>query len=467
MNTDVVIGLEIHVTLKTASKLFCGCRTAAEPGEEDLPNARTCEVCLGHPGSKPVLNRKALEYGIKLGLALGCKISSSINFSRKTYFYPDMSKNYQITQFEIPLGTGGEVVLDSGKKVRLKRIHLEEDPASLVHVGKITTSPYVLVDYNRSGVPLCEIVTEPDMSSAEEAREFMKKLISVLSYIGVFDLEKGIIKADANVSIKEKNYRRVEVKNITGFKEIERALNYEIKRQKQEKVVQETRAWDSDEGVTRTLRGKETEEDYGFIIDPDLVETEIDNNYVSKIKATIPELAAQKIERFAKQYKVKKEDAQVLASDFLLADLFERAAKKVRPETAVEWIRKELLGILNYNSKEFSEVKLDEKEFFDLMEMVEKNQITKEIARNILRKLPFQQMNVKEFVKKEGLTAISGESELRKLCELALIANPKPVEDYRKGGAKALDFIVGQVMRQTKGTAKPDAVKKILMELIK
>lgn len=467
MNTDVVIGLEIHVTLKTATKLFCGCRTATEPGEEDLPNARTCEVCLGHPGSKPVLNKKALDYGIKLGLALGCKIAPSINFSRKTYFYPDMAKNYQITQFEIPLGNNGEIILDSGKKVRLKRIHIEEDPASLIHQGKITTSPYVLVDYNRSGVPLVEVVTEPDMSSPDEAREFMKKLISVLSYIGVFDLEKGIIKADANVSIKEKNYTRVEVKNITGFKEIERALNYEIVRQKKEPVTMETRAWDSEEGVTRSLRSKETEEDYGYIIDPDLVEYEISEAMIKQIKVTIPELAAEKVERFILQYKITKDDAQVIASDYLMANLFEKAAKKVRSDTAVEWIRKELGGILNYNNKEFSEVKLDHAEFLDLIEMVERGQVTKEIARNILRKLPFQQFKVKEYVQKEGLTAISGEGELKKLCEVALVTNPGAVEDYKRGEEKSLNFLVGQIMRASKGTAKPDAVKKILMEIIK
>ncbi len=467
MNTDVVIGLEIHVTLRTDTKLFCGCRAAPESGEEDLPNSRTCEVCLGHPGSKPVLNKKALDYGIKLGLALGCNIAPSINFSRKTYFYPDMAKNYQITQFEIPLGNGGEIVLDSGKKVRLKRVHIEEDPASLVHVGKITTSPYVLVDYNRSGVPLVEVVTEPDMSSPDEAREFMKKLISVLSYIGVFDLEKGIIKADANVSIKEKKYTRVEVKNITGFKEIERALNYEIIRQKKENVVMETRAWDSEEGVTRTLRTKETEEDYGYIIDPDLAEYEIEDNIINKIKSTIPELAAQKVERFVKQYKIKKDDAQVIASDYKLADLFEKASKIVKPETAVEWIRKELLGILNYNNKEFSEVKMQETEFFDLIGMVEKGEVTREIARNILRKLPFQVIKVKEFIKKEGLTAVSGTDELKKFCQEAIKANQKAVEDYKKGEEKALNFIVGSVMKMTKGTAKPDVVKKLVMELIK
>lgn len=466
-NGDVVIGLEIHVTLKTDTKLFCGCRTTVESGEEDLPNSRTCEVCLGHPGSKPVLNKKALEYGIKLGLALGCRIANAINFSRKTYFYPDMAKNYQVTQFEVPLGNGGEIVLDSGKKVRLKRIHIEEDPASLVHQGKITTSPYVLVDYNRSGVPLVEVVTEPDMSSPDEAREFMKKLISVLSYIGVFDLEKGIIKADANVSIKEKDYTRVEVKNITGFKEIERALNYEIKRQKQESVTMETRAWDSEEGVTRTLRSKETEEDYGYIIDPDLVEYELSESMIRTIKTSIPELAAQKVERFISHYKITKDDAQVLASDYLLAELFERSAKRVKASTAVEWVRKELMGILNYNKKEFYEVRMDAKEFFDLIELVEKGQVTKEIARGILRKLPFQELKVKEYIQKEGLTAISGEGELKKLCELAIMSNPKPVEDYKRGEEKSLNFLVGQVMRSSKGTAQPDAVKKLLMELIK
>lgn len=249
--TDVVIGLEIHAELATKSKLFCSC---ARTGNLN-PNTRVCPVCLGHPGAKPVVNRKAIEHALSIALALKCKVAQEIIFSRKSYFYPDMSKNYQITQYEIPLGSNGSIKLREGKDIRIQRIHLEEDPASLVHIGSMQQSSFVLVDYNRSGNPLAEIVTEPDLINPEEARDFMNKLITILEYLDVFDIDSCIIKADANISIRESGYTRVEIKNITGFKEIESALFYEVARQKKDikdgkKIVQETRGWNSDEGST-------------------------------------------------------------------------------------------------------------------------------------------------------------------------------------------------------------------------
>ena len=255
--SDIVIGLEIHVQLNTKTKLFCSCPTQ---GSEE-PNTRTCEVCLGMPGSKPVLNKAALEYALKLALALEWEISSNLTFSREAYFYPDLAKNYQISQYEIPLGIKGKLHLKSGKTIGITRVHMEEDPAALVHPNGMVDSKFVLIDYNRSGNPLCEVVTEPELTSPDEARDFMKQLIAVLNYLKIFDQDNCIIKADANISIKEKDYTRVEIKNITGFKEIERALNYELERQKREDVVQETRAWDAETGVTRSLRKKETEEE--------------------------------------------------------------------------------------------------------------------------------------------------------------------------------------------------------------
>ena len=253
--SDVVIGLEINVELDTNTKLFCGCATSGS----DEPNSRTCEVCIGAPGSKPVLNKKAVDYALKLCLALECNISPSLVFSRKSYFYPDMSKNYQITQYEIPLGKKGKLKLSSGKEIGITRIHMEEDPAALIHPAGMTGSSFVLIDYNRSGDPLCEVVTEPDLESPEEARDFMKQLITVINYLKIFDDSHCIIKADANISIKESGYTRVEIKNITGFKEIERALKYEVERQKQniKDIEHETRAWDSDKGITFSLRKKE------------------------------------------------------------------------------------------------------------------------------------------------------------------------------------------------------------------
>ncbi|MBI2652073.1 Asp-tRNA(Asn)/Glu-tRNA(Gln) amidotransferase subunit GatB [Candidatus Woesearchaeota archaeon] len=293
--SNIVIGLEIHIELDTKTKLFCSCPTK---GSEE-PNTRTCETCLGMPGSKPVLNKKSVEFALKLCLALNCEISPELIFSRKSYFYPDMSKNYQISQYEMPLGRNGKLRLRNGKEIGITRVHIEEDPASLIHPVGLKESQYVLVDYNRSGNPLVEIVTEPDLTSPEEAREFMKQLITVLNYLEIFDINEGIIKADANVSIKESDYTRIEIKNITGFKEIERALVYEVNRQKEEikhhkKIEHETRAWDSEKGITFSLRKKETEEDYGYIIDTDLTVVEITDKLISDVKKNMPELAHDK-----------------------------------------------------------------------------------------------------------------------------------------------------------------------------
>lgn len=340
MKTDIVIGLEVHVELDTNTKLFCGCPTEAEN-----PNTATCEVCLGMPGSKPVLNKKAVEFAIMLCKALSCKINPELIFSRKSYFYPDMSKNYQITQFEVPLGEEGRLKI-KGKEAGITRVHLEEDPASLVHLAGMSSSEFVLVDYNRSGRPLCEVVTKPDMASPEEARDFMKKLITVLNYLGIFDQKNCIIKADANVSIKESGYVRSEIKNITGFKEIERALKYEVERQRKavkdgEKFVQETRAWDAGKGMTSRMRTKETEEDYGYIIDPDLVAIDITKDMINKVK--LPELADEKKEKFVKKYKIAELDAEVIADEKLLAEMFEKVAEKIDPVLAARWLRRELV----------------------------------------------------------------------------------------------------------------------------
>ena len=311
--SDIVIGIEVHLELATDTKLFCGCATHGT----DEPNTRTCEVCLGHPGSKPVLNKKALQYALRLCLALGSKISPSLIFSRKSYFYPDMAKNYQISQYEIPLGEKGSLNLDSGKKIGITRVHMEEDPAALIHPAGMAGSTYVLVDYNRSGDPLCEVVTEPELTSPEEARNFMKQLITVLTYLDIFDVNRCIIKADANISIKESGYKRVEIKNITGFKEIERALKYEVERQKQEvdSIAQETRAWDSEKGMTIAMRKKEVEEEYGYIIDPDLVKIEITKDMLKEVEESMPELAQEKVQKFVKKHKITEEDAKVLAAE--------------------------------------------------------------------------------------------------------------------------------------------------------
>jgi len=464
---DIVIGLEVHIELNTDTKLFCSCPTK---GSEE-PNTRTCPTCLGHPGSKPVLNEKAVEYAIKLCLALNCKINKELIFSRKSYFYPDMSKNYQITQYEIPLGEKGKLRLKSGKDIGITRVHMEEDPASLVHPSGMQQSAYVLVDYNRSGNPLLEIVTEPELKSAGEAREFMKQLITILGYLKIFDINQNIIKADANVSIKESNYVKHEVKNITGFKEIERALNYEIARQKSEvkekKLNQETRSWDSEKGITFLLRKKETEDDYGYIFDSDLVKTEISKELREKIRKDMPELAHDKVKKFVSKHKLKKEDAEILAAEKELAELFEKVAEEIDPVLAAKWLRRELVRVLNYNKKEIHEMEMDEKHLIDLLKLVGTKKITDNVAQKLLEKLIEKPFDVKERVKKEKLEAVSDTGELEKYCKEAVQENPKAVADYKNGETKALNFIVGQVMKKTKGKATPKQVNQIIIRLIK
>ncbi len=466
---DVIIGLEIHVELDTDSKLFCGCPTKAEK-----PNTATCDVCLGMPGSKPVVNEKAIQYALKLALALNCKIAPELVFSRKTYFYPDMSKNYQITQYEIPIGSEGFIELADGNKVGITRVHMEEDPASLTYQEN---SSFVLVDYNRSGRPLCEIVTKPELFSAEEARDFMKQLITILQSLRIFNIKTRIIKADANVSIKESGYVRTEIKNITGFKEMERALLHEIERQKNEvlegnKLVQETRGWDAHLGITKTLRAKETEEDYGYIFDPDLVRVDITEEMTSQAKEEMPELPNQKLKRYVQKLRINKTDAKVLSSDFALSEMFDRLVKeKINPCLTADWIRRELPRVANYNRKEVEDLLLEknfENYFVEMLELLGTKKITSQVARDLLNQLADGRLksSPRKQVEKEGLAAVSDSKEIKKFCEATIKENQKAVEDFRKGEEKALNFLVGQVMKKSKGKASPDEVKKMIKELV-
>ena len=405
--TDTVIGIEVHVELNTSTKLFCSCPTNAKE-----PNTATCDVCLGFPGSKPVLNKKAVDYALRLCMALGCEIAPELVFSRKSYFYPDMAKNYQITQYELPLGKNGKLELSDGSFAGITRVHMEEDPASLVHPGGMAASQFVLVDYNRSGRPLCEVVTEPDMTSPVQARDLMKQLINVLRYLKIFDIGSCIIKADANISIRETGYTKVEIKNITGFKEIERALSYEMKRQKKavednEKIIQETRAWDADAGMTLALRKKETAEDYGYILDPDLVVTDITNAWIKKTKQEIPELASDRAKRYVKEFKISAEDAKVLTLDYDLSGFFDAVAKRADPLLAARWVRRELARVLNYNRLEFSDIKFTPDHFADILELLSKKKITGNVAKKILEKLVSENFDVREYIKKEGLEAVA------------------------------------------------------------
>lgn len=461
-----VIGLEVHVLLDTASKLFCGCRVV---GPDAMPNSSCCPVCLGMPGAKPVLNRRAVEIALMVALSLNCNVSSEFFFSRKTYFYPDLAKNFQITQFEFPVGKNGFIKLDSGKKIRVKRIQLEEDPGALVHEGKIGSSDYCLVDYNRSGNPLVEIVTEPDLSSIEEVKEFFSKLKSVVEYLGVFDAQKSVLKADTNVSITGGN--RVEVKNVTGTKNIESAVQFEVSRQKAiliegKKIGLETRGFDEETLSTFSLRGKESAADYGYIVEPDIPKVVVAKKWLLELKSQLPELAQQKISRLKKEFGLSDYDARVICSEKELSELFEAAAKKVNPVLAARFLSRELLGILNYNNLALKELHLDFGEMVFLLELLESGKVSEKNAKEAMINYATKKIIPKEFLEKNNLLKDLGESVLVAAVEKVLAQNKPAFDDLKSGNKKALNFLVGLVMRETKGKAEARKVQEIIEEKI-
>jgi aspartyl-tRNA(Asn)/glutamyl-tRNA(Gln) amidotransferase subunit B len=467
--SDVVIGLETHAELATKTKLFCSCSRIGQDEEE--PNSRTCPTCLGMPGAKPVLNSKAVEYALKMCLAMKCEIAKELVFSRKSYFYPDMAKNYQITQYELPLGSHGQLKLSSGKTIGITRIHLEEDPAALVHQGDISKSQFVLVDYNRSGNPLLEIVSEPDMQSADEARDYMNQLITILNYLSIFEIGKCIIKADANISIKESGYQRVEIKNITGFREIERALEYEIMRQKAEakeghKITAETRGWDSENGITYSMREKESEEEYGYIIDPDLVITDITDDMIKSVKDSLPELAHDKLRKFLETHKIEETTANVLAKNKSLAGIYEEVIKEIDPVLASKWIRRDLQKVLNQNHKSLEESGITPAHLITLLKLLRQGKLTDRTAQEILEKLGEKPFDIARYVESQSITVVSDRSELEEYCRQAIAESAQAVSEYKAGKEKALNSIVGKVMQKTKGQAKPDLVTSIIKQLI-
>ena len=476
---QVMIGLEIHITLMTKTKLFCSCQTvqnyeltiSADEGFVPPANTFVCPTCLGHPGSKPVVNSNAVKNSMKLCLAMQCKISPSLIFSRKAYFYPDLSKNYQITQFEEPLGRNGKLLLQSGREIEISRIHLEEDPASLEYPETITTSQFSLIDYNRAGNPLCEIVTSPNINNPQEAREALNQLITIIEYLGIFDQRYCSIKADANISIKESSFTRVEVKNITSFKEIESALNFEITRQKMRvnrglKIERETRSWDATSKTTKPLRTKESEEDYGYIFDPDLCPTEIGKDAIERVKKEIPELHFEKIKRFVKEYKIAKDDALVLSSDIILADLFEDVAGKVNPQLTAKWLRRELLRVLNFADKTIRDDAINKEHLTELLELLNAKKITERTAQKMMNELIKKDFSPKEIVSSQQLGKIDDKKEIQKMCSEAIKENPKAAADFKSGKEESLHFLFGQVMRKTNGKAEPKIVKKVLKKLL-
>jgi aspartyl-tRNA(Asn)/glutamyl-tRNA(Gln) amidotransferase subunit B len=459
------IGLEVHTQLATNTKLFCGCPNTFV----DKPNTLTCDYCIGLPGTKPRLNEKAVEYALKIAAALHCKKPKETFFSRKTYFYPDMGKNYQITQYEVPIALDGFLKV-MNKKIRIERINLEEDPARIVHVGTITDSEYLLLDYNRSGVPLCEIVTAPDFTSSREARLFLQELSSVLQYLCVYNPDiEGSMRVDANISISE---NRVEVKNISGFKDVERALNYELIRQKnlvaqKKKVVRETRGWDADAGVTRSLREKETEEDYGYIFEADLPRITLSEKKLHDIEESIPELADEKLERYVKKLGVGIDLAMSITSEPDLAEMFEIVARETEPKMAAKWFAGDIKKTLNYRNQRIRDTKLKPEHIVKLLKLVERKEVTESAAELILREMLVRPDDPELFLHKENLGRIYDEAVLEPIAQSTLNENPSAILDYKSGKAESINFLVGAVMKKTRGRADPETTRRILERKLK
>ena len=456
---EIKCGLEIHGYLKVDNKrkLFCDCALS----QEAEPNSNICPICTAQPGCKPMNpNEEALKKIMMISAMLDCKTNKRLLFQRKHYSWPDLPSGYQRTisgSYSVPVGVNGNFL-----SIGISDVHLEEDPARWDPESG-------LVDYNRSGFPLVEIVTEPDFRSSEEVKEWLRKLITTLSYINAIDKNAGI-KADVNVSIAPK-YKRVEVKNVNSFKNIVKAIEYEIQRQEKEikagkKIEQQTRMFDDSTETTKFMRSKETQQDYMFIPDPDLVAIKITDKDIKEINNVLPEKPSEKIRKF-KKLGIKNLDAEVMSSEIILAELFEKVAKEIDPTLAAKWLRRELIRVLNYNKKTLEDLEIDERHLIDLLKLVETKKITETIAQKILEKLIIKPFDVNEYVKKEKLVAVSDKNILEKYCKEAIAENKKAVDDYVSGKDEALNFLVGQVMRKTKGTATPKEVNELLKKLIK
>ncbi len=470
MKYEAVIGLEVHAQLQTNTKIFCGCETRF--GEE--PNTRTCPVCIGMPGVLPVLNRKAVEYTVRTGLATNCTISPSSRFARKNYFYPDLPKGYQISQYELPLCEHGsvEIVVDGAvKRIGLTRIHLEEDAGKNLHQAEGGAS---LVDLNRAGTPLMEIVSEPDIRTPEEASEYLKKLRSILRYIEVSDadMEKGNFRCDANVSIRPVGSKefgtRTEIKNVNSFKFVQKAIEYEIKRQAQVldeggTVVQETRLFDSTKGVTFSMRSKEEAHDYRYFPEPDLVPVVIAQETVAEITKTIPELPDAKRGRFVRDYGLPEYDADMLTQSRAMADYFEETAKRSgQPKVVSNWMMGELLRLLNAENKEIDACPVTAAALAGMIKMIGDGVISTKIAKTVFEEMYKSGKDAETVVKEKGLVQVSDSGAIEKIIDDVIAANPSQYADYKGGKEKLFGFFVGQVMKASQGKANPELVNQLL-----
>ncbi|MDM7273249.1 Asp-tRNA(Asn)/Glu-tRNA(Gln) amidotransferase subunit GatB [Sulfurihydrogenibium azorense] len=468
---DVVIGLETHVQMNTKTKMFCGCKV--EFGAP--PNTNVCPVCLAHPGTLPVINKTAIEYAVKAALALNCKIHNLSIMARKNYFYPDLPKGYQISQYDKPLATDGYIEIkvgDSFKKIRIHRLHIEEDAGKTIHEGSKS-----YVDLNRAGTPLMEIVTEPDISSAEEARKYLEKLRNIMRYIGVSeaDMEKGQLRCDVNISLKPKGSSqlgtKVELKNINSFRFIVKAIEYEIERQakllkKGEKIIQETRLFDPDSGKTYTMRTKEEAHDYRYFPDPDLLPILLKDSQIEEIKNSLPELPDQKYHRYIQSFNLPPYDAEVLTSDKNLANYFEEVVKLFpqNPKLVSNWILNELLGRLNEKGIDIENSPISANSLAELVSLIADGTISGKIAKEVFDIAFETGKSPKTIVEEKGLKQISNEDEIRSIVKAVLERHPAEVEKYKSGNEKILGFLVGQIMKETKGKANPQLVNKILKE---
>ena len=467
---ETVIGLEVHAHLLTESKAFCACSTKFGLP----PNSSTCPVCLGLPGVLPVLNEKAFLYALKTALALNCKIRGLIKFDRKNYYYPDLPKNFQISQYDKPLAYAGFAEIEHGgkkKKIRINRVHLEEDAGKLIHDARKAAS---YIDLNRTGVPLLEIVTEPDMRSPEEASAYLQSLKAVLLCLGVSNcnMEEGSLRCDANISVRAAGEKalgvKAELKNMNSFKAVRDALSYEAKRQaellqKGEKVAQETRLWDAAKAISVPMRAKEETHDYRYFPEPDLVPFTVEKGTIDKLKGELPELPQAKKKRFMSEYAIGEYDADVLTRDMAVADFFEKTFRFVRsPKEIANWLLGDIASILKEGKSSIGEVRFKPAHLAEIIKLIQSEEITGKIAKEILPEVFKTGEAPKKIVEKKGLKQIKDPSELTPFVEAVLAENEKSVSDYRNGKKGALTFLVGQVMRKTGGKANPQKVNEIL-----
>lgn len=469
---EAVIGLEVHAQLKTNTKIFCGCSTKFGSS----PNTNVCPVCLGHPGSLPVLNKKVVEFTVLMGLATNCKINEKSIFARKNYFYPDLPKNYQISQYEEPICEHGFLMIEkndgSKKKIGITRIHMEEDAGKSIHDFGDET----MIDLNRTGTPLMEIVSEPDLRSAEEAYLYLNKMRQILTYLDICDgnMEEGSLRCDANISIRlkgeEKFGTKVEVKNMNSFRNVEKAIEKEIERQIDliedgKEIIQQTLLWNADLEDLFPMRSKEEAHDYRYFPDPDLMPVFVDENWKSEISKNLPELPDEKKKRFIEHYNLPIYDAEILTGSRTLAEYYENVIKVTNDyKSASNWIMTEVLKIINEQKIDVKEFKISPIRLGELINLINNKVISHKIAKDVFAEMLINEKSPDEIVKEKNLTQISDTNELEKEIEKILDANPKDVQDYLNGKEKVIGFFVGQIMKATKGKANPQTVSEILKQ---